>query len=184
MRDLYNFWLFDYVHLKNEVWQTRVMKQKGESFPGHKDTSNEYTTFHIYSWWQPQRPLIKVPHFPSPDTTQLEIHTGSAEGVGSPAPLSDECGFLMVKGRIIFLVQKSIRTPREKWSFLPLEDICSPPFSSFLRELPQCLGSWGGFCTLERADAKESCWPRPKGNGTIWEKAEGGIKAVQFDFEG
>lgn len=56
----------------------------------------------------------------------------------------------------------SIRTPREKGSFLPLQDICSPPFSSFLRELPQYLGSWGLLCTLERADARELCWPRPQ----------------------
>lgn len=40
------------------------------------------------------------------------------------------------------------------------------------------------MCTLERADARECADPDLKGNGTILEKAEEGIKAVQFDFEG
>lgn len=95
----------------------------------------------------------------------LETHAGRAEGVGSPAPLSDEWDFFWwwkEESSFWYRIFHSIRTPREKGSFLPLEDFCSPPFSSFLRELPQYLGSWGRLCTLERADARELCWPRPQ----------------------
>lgn len=90
------------------------MKQKGESFPGHKDRKNEYGTFHNHSWRQPQCPLIEMPHFPSPDSIRSEIHTRSASEARVAAPPSDERCSLVAKGGVIFPVGQNTRTPMDK----------------------------------------------------------------------
>ena len=170
MGDWYPSWLFDYRLLKNDVWQTRIMKQEGESFPGHKDRRNKYGTLHSHSWQEPQCPLRKMPHFPSPDTAWSETCTCSAEGTSIPASPSDERSLLVAKGRHLSSMADyptASGLPGKKKnlgpSFLTVEDICSASFLfSFHRELPQYLKSWDGSCTLGMADGRGWCWHRPQ----------------------
>lgn len=68
------------------------MKQKGDSFPGHKTQAMNTPIFTITADGSHSTHSQKCLIFPA-QTARLRTHTGGAEGAGSPAPLSDEWDF-------------------------------------------------------------------------------------------